>query len=1381
MPGTEDLQEYIEERLLDLDPDVDLSAGSPAQTEVIDPIVRRFAPDPFEMDVSTFIKTRLEQEYPGLNKEDGEALADLLIKPIEALIDPLVREVEFLRKNKSLAYPELLAPEEADSLMGNFFVSRTRGTRSVGQVRLWFNAPTAISIGVGNEAGTVDGLKYIPRTPQEVSAEQMLFNQDGSLFYADFGYEAETEGSEYNVDKNTITSIAGISTAVKVRNLERFRDGVPEETTISFIDRGESSLNERSLVVPRGAIARLFDEFGDLQHLQVVGFKDEEMDRDVIKGGGLGPIVVYGSDGQTSDDGDGDGFTDIFESPAGGFILTIGSIGEVSNFNLTVGDKDFPVVEVLADNQIRVTSPITLLQAGQTPEPEPEKPELASFLLNEPFYIRENILTLSDIPGGIINPIGPNGKVIVRGDEIHIGGCADFYARGVELEEEEIVIEAITDEDPLLEGSDMETNITGLPSDIVRVDALTDLTDSSDNKRVKIRHSLVIETGGDAGTYQILKVNPRGTAKNELQVYPVPGNVATGLRYRVVDEIDIDLSEPKNPRGNGADLKTVLGSTQVSTVSAVDFDAIGGEVDDVLRVLGNSPNAGDHNVNQIMGTGNALLVLAAEMRRTSSSEPWELFKLQNALDPPIVRLTTVDLLDSSKQDTGGIIPYAQPVDIQSYAFHNIGKGEKVVVTDAIVGIIGSVDLQTSPAGVNGKTLRISVNRGATTTVTFSGVTTPQEIVDQINTGVANYNLAALYVIEGELRLSIRSRNNWVVVSSTGGANSDLGLSTTYDEDNRQIYSPDLVSWLTYSLEAEKDSVYIQTGPNVEYWHLQLVTKDRLYVARVDDLKRAVFPLSDHNAMVKVGSRSFGKVRCYFLEPTSFEVKGDYRKALSRVSSVPIAGEHAPNVVFSAIQEDEEPRTEFSLDVYGDSLSFKRFFPDPELEHTLIPATDESVPDNLEITATNDWAESEDSPSSGPGEFSRGSEIDMLLREVLQGDVLEITYQPIQGSQDITATTGIAYSDVQGKTLVFSLENGPNKTVTFTVDATGPSRLVGEINQQLGETVAYVEEDSLGSKKYLRLEANINFILRSTGTAMTKLGLTAGNNDANAKGKYEIGATGYISGATSNHMRLTLSSKIGEGSWTQFTAGQAGPSQHFKIHRPGTQRVSSTDMEQNVEGNLYYADIELVSYGADDEFNIEPDRQLEVEHYVSDGYWLYNEDNSLTFSREEVLKMRISRRILAPGPTDSPENMTQISQQNIQVNYERSSLVDQIQSFAGADLDRVLNASILVRHLQPHFISFAMMYQEGSKASIVEEDAEDYINGLLPDEVLESSALTDLPRRRGAGRVEAPVELIAVVHNVDRTIRVDRSKDSVSRGRLATFIPDVLTIEREQQS
>lgn len=1357
MPGTDDLQEFIEERLIAFDPDIDLSDGSPAQIEIVDPLVSRYTPDPFEIDLPAFIRARLRQEYPNLSAEDGEAIADTLIKPMEVLLDPIIREVTFLRNNKSLANPELLSPGEADSLMGNFFVRRALGGKSTGTVRAIFNSPISVSIGPSNTASTDDGLNYYPTTPQEISAEGMMFNQTGNQFYFDIAYEAEQEGDEYNVDAGSITSISNLQAAVKVTNPSRFRDGLPEENTIAYVERGESSLTERSLVIPRGAIARLFDQFQDLQHLQVVGFNDEEMLRDILTGGGLGSIILYGTDGATSDDGDGDGYSNLFNSATGGFVANIGSVGDVSNFVLTVADKDYDIVAVVSDNFIQI------VDSGDSSS------TMSDNLSGTQFVIRKSVLTISGIPGGIINPSATNGTVKIANDEIHIGGHSDFYVRGTSLDEEELVIEAVSDEEPITQAVGLETKITGYPDDIVRHTGI-----DFKYKGVKTGMTLVIETGGGVGSYQILKISPGGLGNQFIQVDPAPGSPATNLRYRVIDKIDVDLNEPKTLRGDGTDMKTVLGSVQVSTVSEVDFDAIGTEIGDTLRISGDqSLNAGDFDIKQITGTGNKILVLGTEMRKTSSTEAWSAFKLQSGIIPPVVRVTGVDILDSSKQPTGDSIPYALPVDIQSSAFSNIGVGQKVQVGDAQIGIL-SDDLGSGWTMPSTTDLQIVINGGSTHIITLTAGWTLTQVVSAINSGISGYNIAAEWTANEEYRLSIRSRNNWIKILSGGSANTHFGFSALYDEDNRQIKSSTDFSASSLDIESEKDSVYILTGDNIEFWFLHEVDSNgRMLVSRVDDNGRAVFPLSDLRASVRAGSRSFGKVRCYFLEPTSFEVRGAYHKAALD------SGSHTPNVVYG-VTADEEQRSEFQMDIYGDETSYYHFFPDPALNHYILPVTNESVPDNLDVTAGTTTVESNLNPTSAPGQYSRSAAIDFLLREALPGDILEVTYHPLQGTQDLGL---LSYpGTLAGQTLIFSLENGPDKTVTFTNDLNGSSRLVSQINSQLGETIAYVE-DTGGSGKFLRFESDISFELKAGGTALSQLGLTSvlGNNDAPAKGKYLIQDVGFVTlspPADSTHSKVTVSEKIDDAAWTQFTSGQAGPSQHFKIYRRGVQRVSSTDMNDNQEGSLYYADIELVSYGPGNEFNIEQDQQLEASQFNSDGYYLSNEDANHSFSTQEKLNMHISRRLLTPGSTDSPENMTQINWQNIQINYERSPLVESVQNFAESNLDRVLNANIMVRHLTPHFVRFELFYQGGSQASVVREDIEDYIDGLLPEDVLEATAITSIPRRRGASRVESPITLLGVVHNIDRSIQIDRSKDAISRGRLATFIPDVITITRE---
>jgi hypothetical protein len=80
--------------------------------------------------------------------------------------------------------------------------------------------------------------------------------------------------------------------------------------------------------------------------------------------------------------------------------------------------------------------------------------------------------------------------------------------------------------------------------------------------------------------------------------------------------------------------------------------------------------------------------------------------------------------------------------------------------------------------------------------------------------------------------------------------------------------------------------------------------------------------------------------------------------------------------------------------------------------------------------------------------------------------------------------------------------------------------------------------------------------------------------------------------------------------------------------------------------------------------------------------------------------------------------------------------------------------------------------------VVEGDVDDYLSELGPADRVEVSDLQAVPIKRGADYVQNPIELVAVVHDQERKITVDRSQDYVTKGRLATFFADNVTITRE---
>ena len=292
-----DLEAFIEERLRAYDPNIDLSSGSAAQNEVVQPILRRIGPDPFTMELEKFIGTRLVQEFPEISTDDGDAIMDTLVKPARLLLEPLVQENKRVRDNLSFRDPQTLTLTEAEALGANYFAARDNGAFARVTVRLYYTAPQNSVVTPGNYCYTGAGLRFLPTAIQTISANQMLFNKEGSYYYFDVATIADVPGDAYNVEPQAITGVYGVAAAVRVTNKLRATGGLPEETAPVYVDRIEQDLTERSLVTLRGILAAVRKYFPGITRTAVVGFNDPEMQRDVLQGEGIGPILAFGNQG----------------------------------------------------------------------------------------------------------------------------------------------------------------------------------------------------------------------------------------------------------------------------------------------------------------------------------------------------------------------------------------------------------------------------------------------------------------------------------------------------------------------------------------------------------------------------------------------------------------------------------------------------------------------------------------------------------------------------------------------------------------------------------------------------------------------------------------------------------------------------------------------------------------------------------------------------------------------------------------------------------------------------------------------------------------------------------------------------------------------------
>lgn len=1358
-----DLKALLQERLAGYDNNIDVTPGSRADTEIIQPILRRLGPDPFTMDVRAFMLDRLNQEFPDTATRDGDAVSDLLVKPSELLLDPIVREHQRVRLNLSFRDPAALTLDEADALGANYFQQRETGEYAKGPVRVYFSAPQSISVSPANYCTSRSGLVFFPDGVQSIRVEEMLFNVEGSRYYFDVNVIAEKAGDAYNIEANEIVGIYNITAAVTVSNKRRFQGGQTQDDVTAYMTKVQQGINERSLTTKRGTVAQLMSAFPGMTRLNIVGFNDPEMHRDVIEGGGLGPILAAGTAAYVEFDGENK--------------LTSRRLHINAAFDLTA---------LVAPPGLPVTDSVITLHGtwlGSTPVRDLEISKVVSPLeldlvdqilpltgTNIAWELRKKTLTLSKIPGGILFPDGPNGTVTVEDNKVHIGGAADVIVRGTVLDSSSLVIDGLSDDSPVLSGLDcLRSAITASTTGI----RLNDLKLIGPNKNYDVgdaiwtqlnnaavnRYALQVIGPVGAGTYPILFVtqpasgafphppNPDGSP--EIVVVGALPYFA-GNRWKLLDIIDVDLVDPKEIYVSGTDLSTLQAVNQVDTLSGVNFFALGVSVGDTVRIT-NGLDKGDFTVTALLGGGFTILQLDRAPAHTQSNLSYMVFRPNKAggVRRPLVRITSINLLDTSGQPVGSNVPYAKAIGAYSDSFSNPAHGVKLELEDGLLGIV-TEDL-TAGVNINGKALilQLPVAPGSLYVVfTAPDPHYAADVITAINNACTGVGIQPLAVNLGGRVGILPYGGNVQVVGHANVLASALPMlfGGMYYIDSKMLRSPTFNSTPTYladnilpPVDFTFDLVHVVDGYQAGFYEMQyvnpypgstpvqdptpppftMVPTGTLTVPACIGLTTPMTP--ERGRYFQVGSRSFGKARLFFLEPTTVEFP--------------------PTAKFTATLSN------------GTELNF---FPDPSLEAQRIPA----LPGGIK-------------PKDGARDLVTFSlflsaSTDFTAQGIQPGDILEIDYVPITGS-----TGGLPDPiTVAFQTLVLSLDGGRDVTVTFVNDSLSilPTQvtrtgIADQINNAMNQQICKIV--TVGGNSELEFEPTVSLIIRTTGTATATLlgaafAATEHNNQSKNTGRYRINVI-----SSANALGLTTALPYAE------------TREQFKVVRPGTQRVGTTQMSaQTAAAGLYYADIELVSEGTGDAYNLDFDTFFtNVEGYFADGYYLTTEDENTSFSQAEKLHIHFSRSINEVGTNDDLSNATNLVGQNLQVNYEWSALTGDIQSFISSDLERVVCESPLGRHLVPHFIRFDLTYTGGPKEADVLPDITTLINSLFPEQQLEVSQVLKKLTDRGTENIQSPLTMYGVIHNYDRTITLEKTEDRINVGRLAAFIPDYINLKR----
>lgn len=334
------LLELALELLESYDPTLDTSEGSSIRTKFLDPFLERVGGSPLDGDLETFLAERVSTELDA-DVSPLSGMRDLVIRACTVILEPFRREVSAIKLVQSLQNYELMTKSELNALLANYFTEIQDGEKSRGTARIYF--PTARSVVVTplHQFSTGGGLNFFPTTAQSLNSVQMSFNQEGSLYYMDVLLEAESPGTEYNIEPGELSSVVGISGVSRVTNLANFEDGLAEETKAEAVARTQNGITVRNLLTARGVNFVIPENFPARSVIQVIGKGDDEMQRDVISG----PVAISDIPG---------GLTGVDSPDIGsGQTIHIGGYTDIYVYQ-EVPDVDDIDIEDLTDKGFRV-------------------------------------------------------------------------------------------------------------------------------------------------------------------------------------------------------------------------------------------------------------------------------------------------------------------------------------------------------------------------------------------------------------------------------------------------------------------------------------------------------------------------------------------------------------------------------------------------------------------------------------------------------------------------------------------------------------------------------------------------------------------------------------------------------------------------------------------------------------------------------------------------------------------------------------------------------------------------------------------------------------------------------------------------------------------
>lgn len=1441
------LSDFIKQRLVAYDPSIDVSEGSPAVTEVVDPIVARLGTQPFDIDAVTFIKQRVRENFD--IDVEGQ-FEDLFINPLLTLIDPFTSEQNRIALGQSLVNIDLLTDEEVDDNIANSFEQRDRGGKATTFVRLYYPNPVNLTVTTDKAASTSSGLRYFSQENIDISSSQMLLNREGFEYYADVFVQAENAGEEYNVDPGLINQFEDMKNPIRVTNRFKVTNGKNQETNAQLVQRVEDGRIEKSLNTKRGAISRATDLFPSLRAINMVGAGEVGMDRDILDGTSDG--LVYYS----------------FRGAVFGNWIYVQTNSEFFDNSQTIVIGDLIKFKTQIDTIVRKSRVTDILFTSPNQyflELEDNFPTIYGFTIVGILY-KEGFITISKVPGGMLNTTIPSNTV-------HLGGHDDVYIAPSDNVDQEVIVKNLVTQETALSVIDGETVngdnkfFTTTPIDFQA-------------KSIRVGDLLYIETGASIGSYEIIYVD-----SSVVRVDKLFGATESNIHARIIKSIILDTNEPKNIKvpysGTSTDLSVSIGSTQFITI--LDLQSFGVVIGDTIEIL-SGQNVGRYIITSFdMILGGTGPIVDRPAITTQSNVPYRVYSTQEGLQSPFVRIKTIDVLDSSNQNTGIKIPFGDLVDARIscdmdretpieevldrklFFIPDFSSFSPITPDPAIPGptidarytqliesadgVIRKIDFDFSnpiheaeinipPFIYNGRRDKILIltskeDKNFTADIGGQPVTSPVAEGERGNIisvekgpNIDSYIVQDLRVLQlwgksfhGHAKVAIAELDKEIRIDPVANIVSIIEYGILQGSGVLSFTFADYFKIFDYASEFFHSNGFIESVLIPRF----VLTMGFLGFPITTDIARA-FILNTCFSSYKFGRAIEGEIDCYLKEPatvelytipistndnenisvTTFTELGNNSNKKVQISPLLPPGQVLPQA-FSELditQYDRKASTNYPADDYiylvggnyvsqgvrnGDIFEF-------------YPAINDFTSRNIQTSSYLLITSAGSNEVSFIWPSSRNN-----ITALQAGQILAIDSGPDVGIYTVTeviADTHPNYKVRLNKSLTHSTSAYPTN-ISFTgattslgsnviLDTTLPGSVaVGDwvslfsaINTSIvtnGDDIAF-----LGSFKVVGLGLGFMTLDRSAFFSdVVNVGWVSHAVPSNTPAETSNGgrelSTNYVRGRLyssvkesrsisidwtttpnpidpSSTQQLLLSSSITTLSST-INFSHKSP---YRIVRNGSVIISSTDIQKNRENGLYKFTIPIVSLGLTSEYLFKRGTPFKIsDSYRIEGYTHIIDNEVLTFSDREIGRLKLPNSILPTGSSYSKLNYLNLGGSNIKITYEFSPSVEAVQQFFISPMDRVACNNVLVRHFLPVYPYIEVTYFGGSSTDIVASEIIKYINNVIADDnQIRSDEINDIAKKKLANQVTMPIELIGLVHGIDRRVRTLRSEDSI---------------------